>query len=157
MTYSLFIDVKVPAPDLPNSPYVVFYENGDWNIEFGSDVEYLEATMLTSGSCVGVLQKFSDEEFDVDSEGVDIYLEVEFDAQIEEPVVLVWNDGRLTAGDRFQADKLVRSENENFYSFIPLSELIDDLNKFIKRHADMMFDDYFDDDDDFQPLNFDEE
>lgn len=156
MTYSLFIDVKVPAPDLPNSPYLVFYENGDWNIEFGNDIEYLESATLTSGSCVSVLQMFADEEFDVDSEGVDIYLEIDFETTLEEPVVLIWSDGRATAGDRYQADKLVRNENENFFSFIPLTELIEDINKFITRHGDMMFDDFFDDDD-FQPLNFDEE
>ena len=156
MTYPIFIDVKVPAPDMMTSPYVVFYENGDWNIEFGGDVEFIESNVLTSGSCVSIFQMFAEEEFDCDSEGVDIYLEIESETSLDEPVVLIWSDGKATAGDRYQADKLVKNANPDFYSYIPLNELIDDLNKFILRHGDMMFDETYGGDD-VQPLNFDED
>lgn len=156
MTSTLFIYATVPAPDCPTCPYLVVYENGDWNIEFGGDIDYIENTLFTSGSCVSLLQMFVEDEFDQHSEGVDLYLELEIESDIEEPVILIWGDGRVTPGDRFQAEKLLRSDNPDFFNYILLSELLDDLTKFITRHGDTLFDDSYGDDD-FQPLNFDDE
>jgi len=156
MTSSIFIYAKVPEADSPTCPLLVFYENGDWNIEFAGDVEFIKSNILTTLNCAMLLQLFSDEEFDYDSEGCDIYLELEVESDIEEPVVLIWCDGRATAGDRFQAENLIRNGNTDFYNYIPLSELVEDIAKFITRHSDMMFDDSYGDDD-FQPLNFDED
>lgn len=153
MTNTFFIDVRVPPPDAMTSPYVVFYDNGDWAIELGGDIQCSDAHFF-SQSCVSLLQMFSEEEFDQDYEGVDIYLEIDTDYPIEEPVILLWGNGKATAGDRFRAEALVKSDNEKFFNYIPLGDLIDDLEKFVMKKGAALFDDYSDD---FQPLDFDDE
>lgn len=153
MTNSFFIDVRVPAPDVMTSPYVVFYDNGDWTIEMGGDVHCSDAHFF-SQSCVGLLQMFSEDEFDQDYEGVDIFLEIDTDHHLEEPVVLIWTNGSATPGDRFQAEKLIANDNPKFFNYIPLGDLIDDLEKFVAKKGGALFEDY---DDDFQPLDFDDE
>lgn len=155
MTNSLFIDVRVPPSDVMTCPTLVIFDNGDWTILPAGDC-YYEDTGFVTRSCHAVFQLFSEEEFDQDHEGVDIFLELDFSGQIEEPVILIWGDGRLTAGDRFQAEKLVKNDNQKFYNFIPLAEVIDDLEKFITKRGDALFDDDYGDDD-FQPLDFDED
>ncbi len=153
MTNTFFIDVRVPAPDVMTSPYLVFYDNGDWAIEMGGDTHY-NSTQFLSQSCVSLFQMFSDEEFDQDYVGVDIYLEIDIDHPLEEPVALIWANGSITSGDRFQAEKLIANDNPKFFNYIPLGDLIDDLEKFVAKKGGALFEDY---DDDFQPLDFDDE
>jgi len=160
MTTLLFIDAKVPAPGLPACPSLVFYENGDWTINFTGDVDYLssEKGFMTSHCVVGLLSEialmYTDDEIDVDAREAYLYLDFSIEEDGDEPVVLIWTDGAMTISDREGAQRSIEEDDDLIYNFVPLSDLLHDLKAFITRHADHFEDD---DEDEVMPLDFDEE
>jgi len=163
MTASLLtLNTTIPAADLPGTPVVVVYENGDWEVAFAGDVDAIQegndsfhSHHAFSEVFVLVMIHFEmGDEDDLDvSDGV-IYFtisETVNEGAEDEPVLVIFQDGEIDVTERYHAESMVATDPtmDVIQNFIPLLELFKDFAKFRGRHEDIMFGESdFDADDD---------
>lgn len=148
----LTINTTIPAADRPGTPVVVLYENGDWEIAFAGDMDYIQEGNSAFYSAHPFAEIFAliliffeiGDEDDLDvSDGV-IYFELSekvTKGAEEEPVLLIYTDGEMDVIERYHAENMVRADTsmQIVQNFIPLLELFEDFETFRSRHEDIMF------------------
>jgi hypothetical protein len=162
MTASLLtLNTTIPAADKPGTPVVVIYENGDWEIAFAGDVDYIQegndsfhSHHAFSEVFVLVMIHFEiGDEDDLDvSDGV-IYFtisETVNEGDEDEPVLVIFQDGECDVTERYHAESMVDADKsmDVIQNFIPLLELFKDFATFRAQHEEMMFGHGVDDDED---------
>lgn len=159
----LTLNTTIPAADLPGTPVVVVYDNGDWEIAFAGDVDYIQegndsfhSHHAFSEVFVLVMIHFEiGDEDDLDvSDGI-IYFEISEtvnEGADDEPVLVIFQDGEVDVTERYHAQNMVDQDTAmtEVQNFIPLTDLFKDFAKFRARHEDIMFGeaDYDDGDED---------
>lgn len=163
MSTMLSLNVTIPTTNNPGTPVVVVYDNGDWEIAFAGDVDYIQegdsyhSHHLISEVFVLVMLYFDmGDEDDLDISDDVIYFTVSEETVAgadNEPVLVIFHDGEIDITER--RDALAMAENDlvvtSVQNFIPLLDVFEDLSKFCQQHAEMMFGvglDIDDDDDD---------
>ena len=161
MAVLLTCNSNVPGPEHPGTPALVFFDNGDWEIAFNGDVDYISDSPAYVGTDLvsKILSELSleydgDEMDEVDGETI-----LFIDITIEEtgpaiPVLALFDDGFsqiMAAGD---AQMLIGSDG-GVFNYVQLAEFMDDLRKFLSKNRTAMFG--RDDEDERPPLDFEDE
>lgn len=153
----LTINTTVPDQSLPNTPVVIFFDNGDWEIGFLNDVDYIaEGSSSFLGSVtiidffVGLMIYFDigdADDLDVSDEVVYLSLsENVIPGGEDEPVMLIWDDGTTDVMERGEAEGIIDSDPDQGRNFITAIELFEDYRHFSERHRDAMFGETVEDD-----------
>lgn len=143
----LTINSEVPSRDLPGTPAVVFYDNGDWEIAFDGDVSYIDETSpnyLGSVKVIDIIDELrlleDDDVCDVDDDRTVLFLSTYTNVgSAGEYVVGVLADGSSTIMFRVQAERMVEKEAA-MHNFVPVVDLLEELRSFVSYHGDEMFD-----------------
>lgn len=140
----LSINTTVPAEDNPGTPVIVFYSNGDWEIAFLGDTDYIESGNSYYVGYVTAIDALTDLRFEFDFEAVDsdgevAHLFVEgytFKDAPSELVLVLYDIGETDLMERETAEHMIAAEDSGVFNFIPYIDLIDELRRFvaIKRH-----------------------
>ncbi len=148
----LTINTAVPAAERDGTPYVVVYDNGDWEIAFKGDVEYIAEQSLNFHSAQSFIEFFVGlmifyEIGDIDDLDVadDLaYLMISrpvFAGRYDEPVLFIYQDGEMDVMDREVAENMIKHEPDVGFNFIPALDLFEDFRTFRSRYEDVMFSD----------------
>lgn len=154
----LTLNTTIPSIDNPGTPVVVVFDNGDWEIAFAGDVDYIEEGSNNFHSHATFIDVFISTmiHFDMgdaddldESDGV-VYLMISETVETgdeEEPVLLVYQDGETDVMERYHAEKMIETDPTVALNFIPLIDLFEDFRTFRSRHDEMMFGHGLDDED----------
>lgn len=146
----LTINTVVPTTERDGSPIIVFYDNGDWEIALLGDADYIEES---SNSFVGyetfvdffvglmILYDMGDVN-DLDVSDDIVYLMISqtvYIGRYDEPVLMIFQDGSSDVMEREQAEKIIQTDPEAGFNFIPALDIFEDFRTFRARHEDVMF------------------
>lgn len=150
MTTLLTINTNVPGREEPGTPVLAFYDNGDWEIAFLGDTDYLKVnnpTYVGYQLVVDVLNAFNLDfpeldEADEDEDGILLYTQYEVtEGAFDEPVIVLYDDGEIDVYAREHAEQMVSDvAASGVFNFIPVVDFLDDLRTFRARNAEEMFD-----------------
>ena len=87
------------------------------------------------------LDNFHPVKAETDQEDVaHLFISISIDeGSLEEPVIIVWDDGEMDVCERLHAEKLVENEDSGVFNFIHIPEFMDDLRRFLAHNQDAMF------------------
>ena len=154
MSTLLFLDTEVPDRDAPGTPAFVFYDNGDWEIAFAGDLDYIKGSSAYLGSAT-MIEVIDYLNTDYDLELVDendgtafLYTSIEITEEADnEPLIVLHDDGEFDIYERAIAVELVNNEDSGVYNFVSLVEVFEELERFLRRRIPESMDDGRDDDD----------
>ena len=141
------LNTTVPAPDQGGTPCLAVFDNGDWEIMLARDVAYLEeshsgfsGSELVANILTFLSLEYDGEEMDVNGDVVHLFVSITIDeGGLEEPVILVWDDGEMDVCERYHAEKLVEREDSGVFNFVRFPEFMDDLRRFLVHNQETMF------------------
>lgn len=153
----LTLNTYIPSVDLPGSPVIVVFDNGDWEIAFNGDVDYISEGSPNFFVAVPFTEFFVDlmiffdlgdiDDLDVMGDTTNIFIEETITPGANnEPVLLIWQDKAAEVLDRADAHDIFNINTEDALNFIPVAEIIEDFQKFRSTYADVMFSVRIDDD-----------
>ena len=156
----LTLNTTIPSVDHPGSPVLIIYENGDWEVAFSGDVDYIREGNNSYHShhtyadiFVGTMIFFEmGDEDDLDvSDGI-IYFQISETIDQggeEEPVLLIYSDGEIDVIERYHAEQMIFNDPtmEVVQNFVPLLDVFEDFRTFRGQHEEMMFGVGMDEDD----------
>ena len=153
MSTLLFLDTEVPDRDSPGAPAFVFYDNGDWEIAFAGDLDYIKGSSAYLGSAT-IIEVIDSLNTEFDLELVDendgtafLYTSIEITEEADdEPLLVLHDDGEFDIQERANAVELVDAAG-GAYNFVSLVELFEELERFLRRRIPESMDDGRDDDD----------
>jgi hypothetical protein len=158
-TTILSIDSDIPGSEEANTPVLVFYDNGDWEVAFAGDVDYIRdksPAFVGSGTLIEIFNELLlvngfDE---IDEQGTRATLLVDLPVTVgalDEPVVGYWLSGEFDTMLREHAEQLVKASPDpdvRLHNFIPVVDLVKETRNFLRYHAeDLAEDDDITDDD----------
>lgn len=154
------LNTTVPAPHMPGSPTLVVFDNGDWEIALQRDADYLaerSSGFLCSDSVSNILTclslEYDGEEMDETGDEVILFLSITVESDdLEEPVVGIWESGEIDIFERYHAEKMVANKDSGLFNFIPVSDFMEDLRRFLATNRAAMFEEIEDD----MSLNFED-
>ncbi len=148
----LTLNTTVPTIDRVGTPYIVFFDNGDWEIAMQGDIEFIiESSTNFLGAepfidfFIGLMIFFDlgdADDLDV-SDGL-AYLMISETVQAgggDEPVMLIYQDGVTDVVTRQEAENIISLDPNVGYNFIPALDLFEDYRTYRARHEDVMFSD----------------
>lgn len=161
MAVLLTCNQHVPGPDHPGTPALVFFDNGDWEIAFNGDVDYISDSPAYVGTDLvsKILSELSleydgDEMDEVDGETI-LFIDITVtETGPSLPVLALFDDGFSQIMEVGDAQKLIDT-NGGVFNFVQLAEFMDDLRKFLSKNSTKMFG--RDDADERPPLDFEDE
>ena len=157
---------NIPGVDRPGTPALVFFDNGDWEIAFNGDVDYISESPAYVGSEL-VAELLSEISLELDGDEMDsvdgeviLFIEATIETGTGEELVLaLWDDGVVTAMMRADVESMIANDDDRplsrVFNYIPLPDFFDDLRKFLSRNRTKMFG--HDEDDDRASLDFEAE
>lgn len=156
---------NIPGVDRPGTPALVHFDNGDWEIAFNGDVDYISESPAYVGSNL-IAELLSEISLELDGDEMDsvdgeviLFVEATIETGVPDELVLgLWRDGEASVMSRADAAFMIEAdqdEEQGVYNFVPLPDLFDDLRKFLSRNRTKMFG--HDEDDERPSLDFDEE
>lgn len=140
----LTIDTQVPTIDHPATPVIIIYDNGDWEIAFSGDVDYITETS-SNFFCneyfinffVGLMIYFDlgdVDDLDVSGDTVILFLEEpNKPGSADEPVLVIWDDGQTEVMARAEAEGLMSIDSDAVFNFIPADDLFEDFAEWSGR------------------------
>lgn len=141
----LSINQTVPAAECPGTPVIAFYSNGDWEIAFLGDTDYIESGNSYYVGFITAIDALTELRFEFDFDAVDddgevahLYVEgYTVKDSAEELVLTLYDDGEAELMDRETASQMVAADDGAF-NFIPFIDILEELRSFIaiKRDGD---------------------
>lgn len=151
----------VPGPEHPGTPALVFYDNGEWEIAYNGDVDYLRdnpsfvGDELVSEILSELSLELGDDEMDQVDGNTILFLDVTIETgHGSTPILALFDDGVCQIMEQGEAQLLMEADG-GVFNFIHLPELLDDIRKFLSLHRDGMFG--REEEDDRPLLNFEED
>jgi hypothetical protein len=152
MSTLLTLNTHIPSFGQPGSPVIVVFDNGDWEIAFAGDVDYISEGSSSFFVAVPFTEFFVDlmiffdlgdvDDLDVMGDTTNIFISENITAGANnEPVLLIWQDKESEVLNRADAHDIFNIDTENVLNFIPVIEIIEDFRKFRSARADAMFED----------------
>lgn len=148
----LTINTTIPTADEPGSPVIVLYENGDWEVAFAGDVDYIKEGNNSFHSYHSFADVFvstmvffelgDEDDLDV-SDGI-IYFSMSekiTPGDEMEPVLIIYEDDMVEVMERYHAEQMTIADltMSIVQNFIPLIELFEEFEKFRERNEHTMF------------------
>lgn len=149
MTKTLItLNTSVPTMPLPGSPVIMVFDNGDWEIGFAGDVNYVAEWSSNFFIAVPFADFFVDmmiffdlgdvDDLDVSGDQTNLYIsETVTVGSDDEPVLFIWDDREAEVMERRDAEMLVVQEEG--INFIPVAEIVEDFRKFRAERDEEMF------------------
>jgi len=161
----LTLNTTVPSEEYPGTPAVVVYDNGDWEIVFNGDVDYIAHDSSSFFCSMTFIQFFieliyhydlgDEDDLDVSDGVVTLFIEQPCVVnESDEPVLMIWADGQFEVLDRDEAESIFKMDRDTVANFIPVADLIADFQEWRGRMGDSVFPERDDDDD---SVNVDED
>lgn len=146
----LTINTMIPAIERPGTPMIVAYDNGDWELAFLGDVDYIVEGSSNFHSAQSFIEFFiglmiyfdMGDADDLDVSGDVVYLAISetiITGQYDEPVLLIYQDGEMDVMAREEAENIIHIDPDVGMNFISALELFEDFRTFRSRHEDVMF------------------
>lgn len=139
-----FLELNATVPDRghPGSPVLVYFDNGDWEIAFAGDVDFIERGSNHFAGSVSVIDLITEAralfDFDgVDSDGEVAHLYIEGETNVgkqDEDVFILYETDEPFMTVREHAENLIKEDDEAF-NFIPLVDLLEDIRDFVARNG----------------------
>lgn len=133
----LTLNTNVPSAYLPGTPAIVVFDNGDWEIAYAGDVDYIAEGSSNYFGVVLFIDFFVDlmiffdigdvDDLDVSGETVNLFLEETVDAGgIGEPVLLIWDDRETDVMERYEAESIIKTKPDAALNFISALDLFEE-------------------------------
>ena len=146
----LTINTTVPAAEHPGTPVIVFYSNGDWEVTFLGDTDYIESGNAFYVGFITAIDALTELRFEFDFDAVDtdgtvahLYVEgtVNTDAD-DEPVLALYEDGEAELFVRADIAEMLAIEDSGVFNFIPFVDILEELSTFVSAKREEMFGDF---------------
>ena len=136
----LTLNTAVPVSEHPGTPAIVVYDNGDWEIAFQGDVDYIREGSSNYLGYFTFIDLFVDvmiffdigdvDDLDVSGDRAILFIEEQIATGEEaEPVMLIYGDGEFDVMHRSEAEGLIELDPDAAFNFIPLVDLFKDFAK----------------------------
>jgi hypothetical protein len=147
----LTLNTAVPPAEHPGTPAIVIFDNGDWEIAYKGDTDYIAEG---SDSYVGYvtfidffvsMMIFFDigdvDDLDVSGDRVNLFIEERVNHHAyDEPVLLIWDDGESDVMERCEAESILKTDPEMVTNFIAAVDLFADFCVWRSRVGDDLWD-----------------